>query len=105
MNLLSNALKFTDSGSVTLALSGADDQVTLSVADTGAGIPADELPRIFDEFHQVERQESERREGTGLGLAIAQRSVELLGGDIDVSSEVGSGTTFTVRLSDYEDGR
>lgn len=105
MNLLSNALKFTDSGSVTLSLSGAEDQVTLSVADTGAGIPADELPLIFDEFHQVERPDSERREGTGLGLAIAQRSVELMGGIIDVNSEVGSGTTFTVRLRDYENCR
>jgi signal transduction histidine kinase/ligand-binding sensor domain-containing protein len=104
MNLLGNATKFTDSGSITLSLKqvAAGDPgkgvIELSVADTGIGIPAEDLPHIFDEFRQVERQGGEGAEGTGLGLAIAKKTVELLGGEISATSEVGVGTTFTVRM-------
>ncbi len=98
MNLLGNATKFTESGSITLSLRTDADAVELSVADTGIGIPADDLPHIFDEFRQVERQGGAGAEGTGLGLAIAKKTVELLGGEIHATSEVGAGTTFTVRL-------
>ena len=68
------------------------------MADTGIGIPPEDLPHIFDEFRQVERQGGEQSEGTGLGLAIAKKTVELLGGEIRATSEAGAGTTFTVRL-------
>jgi signal transduction histidine kinase len=98
MNLLGNATKFTESGSITLSLKRVDEDVELCVADTGIGIPADDLPHIFDEFRQVERQGGEGAEGTGLGLAIARKTVDLLGGHISATSEVGVGTTFTVRL-------
>ena len=98
MNLLGNATKFTHEGSITLALRRKDDVVELSVVDTGIGIPADDLPHVFDEFRQVERQGGEQSEGTGLGLAIARKTAELLGGTITATSEVGRGTTFTVAL-------
>jgi signal transduction histidine kinase/ligand-binding sensor domain-containing protein len=121
MNLLGNATKFTEAGSITLSLklvsggtpstdsssadpvgsdraSGSDTHIELSIADTGIGIPSEDLPHIFDEFRQVERQGGEAAEGTGLGLAIAKKTVELLGGQISATSEVGVGTTFTVRL-------
>jgi len=98
MNLLGNATKFTENGSITLALKRDGDSVELSIADTGIGIPAQDLPHIFDEFRQVERQGGEAAEGTGLGLAIAKKTVELLGGEITATSEIGVGTTFTVRL-------
>jgi signal transduction histidine kinase len=98
MNLLGNATKFTATGSITLSLRDGDGGIELSIADTGIGIPAEDLPHIFDEFRQVERQGGEQSEGTGLGLAIAKKTVELLGGEITATSAVGVGTTFTVRL-------
>ena len=101
MNLLGNAVKFTERGRITVSLEPADGGVRLAVADTGVGIPPEDLPHIFEEFRQVERQVGEQREGTGLGLAIAARSVEMLGGTITVESQVGQGTTFTVSIGDY----
>ena len=98
MNLLSNAVKFTEEGSIAVSLRSIDGEVELGVADTGPGIPAADLPRIFDEFHQVERKGGKRKEGTGLGLAIARKSMELLGGSISVESEAGQGTRFTLRI-------
>ncbi|MFC1525894.1 ATP-binding protein [Candidatus Latescibacterota bacterium] len=104
MNLLGNAVKFTEQGSITVTLRPADSGVELSVADTGVGIPAEDLPHIFEEFRQVERQVGDKTEGTGLGLAIAAKSVEMLGGTISAESEVGRGTTFTVQIGDYAEG-
>jgi signal transduction histidine kinase len=98
MNLLGNATKFTEAGSITLSLKRDGDCIELSVADTGIGIPADDLPHIFDEFRQVERQGGAGAEGTGLGLAIAKKTVDLLGGEIAATSQGSAGTTFTVRL-------
>ena len=103
MNLLSNALKFTEEGSITVSLKRAGDWTELSVADTGVGIPADDLPYIFDEFRQVDRKDSSRKEGTGLGLAIVKKSAELLGGTVRVESEVGRGSIFILRICDYEE--
>ena len=106
INLLSNAIKFTDSGSVTVKAerenggggSGGENLV-ISVTDTGKGIPADELPTLFDEYRQVEGQSaSDVQEGTGLGLSITKKFAELLGGSIEVESEPGKGSTFTVRV-------
>jgi signal transduction histidine kinase/ligand-binding sensor domain-containing protein len=102
MNLLGNAVKFTEEGSITLSVRSLDGWVELSVADTGMGIPAADLPFIFEEFRQVERQGSTEKEGTGLGLAIAKKSVELLGGEISAESEVEKGTMFLLKLRDYE---
>lgn len=97
VNLLSNALKFTDRGIVEVRVVRDGDAVAIAVSDTGVGIPADELDTIFEEFHQVGSAESEDR-GTGLGLAITKRFAELLGGSIEVTSRVGEGSTFSVRL-------
>ena len=102
MNLLGNATKFTETGSITLTLRKVESLVELSIADTGVGIPAQDLPHIFDEFRQVARQGGEHTEGTGLGLAIASKTVDLLGGTISATSEAGVGTTFTLRVGDYE---
>jgi len=77
MNLLSNAVKFTEEGSITVSVRPADDGIEVSVADTGVGIPAADLPHIFDEFQQVARPGSGEKEGTELGLAIARKSVFL----------------------------
>ena len=83
-----------------IASSRADGTGELSIADTGVGIPPEDLPHIFDEFRQVERQGGEQTEGTGLGLAIAKKTVDLLGGVLTATSEVGVGTTFTLRIGD-----
>jgi len=98
MNLLGNAVKFTDQGRITVSLQAVDGGVELRVADTGVGIPPEDLPHIFDEFRQVKRQGGEQTEGTGRGLSIARKIVELLGGSISAESEVGQGTTFAVRV-------
>ena len=97
INLTSNAIKFTDSGRVTVKARQDDGYVELSVSDTGKGIPEDELPTIFDEYRQVEGSDREHK-GTGLGLSITKQFAELLGGSIGVESEVGKGSTFTVRV-------
>jgi signal transduction histidine kinase len=101
MNLLSNAVKFTQQGSITVSVKPVDGQVELSVADTGVGIPAEDLPYIFEEFRQSGRRGEGEKQGSGLGLAIARKSVELLGGSIAVESELGKGTRFTLKLRNY----
>ena len=98
-NLLSNAFKFTpEHGRITLVLQGHDDEIVLQVRDTGPGIPADHLPRIFDRFHQADTGAARSQAGTGIGLALAKELVELHGGRIQVESAEGFGTTFTVTL-------
>jgi PAS domain S-box-containing protein len=103
LNLLSNAIKFTDEGGVTLTASVVareESRVTIefSVADTGIGIPAPALERIFTPFEQGDSSINRRYGGTGLGLAISRRLVELMGGDIRVTSTPGKGSTFSVVL-------
>ena len=98
-NLLSNAFKFTDrGGKVSLTVAADDGNVVITVADTGAGIPPQQLPHIFDKFFQADNQASAATKGTGLGLAIAKEIVEAHGGQIKVDSTVGEGTTFVVTL-------
>ena len=101
MNLLGNAVKFTERGHVRIALKQKGGCCELVVADTGVGIPPEELPHVFDEFRQVEGRAGVTPEGSGLGLAIVKKTVELLGGAVAAESEPGSGTTFTVRVSDF----
>ena len=83
---------------MTVSAATEDDQLVITVSDTGKGIPADELPTIFDEYRQAEGSESSVQKGTGLGLSITKKFAELLGGTIGVESEVGKGSTFTVRV-------
>jgi PAS domain S-box-containing protein len=100
LNLLSNAFKFTAAGHVALRLApDGEDGVELSVADTGAGIPAAELPRLFERFHRIEGQWSRSHEGSGIGLALVRQLVELHGGRIAAESAgPGQGSTFRLRL-------
>lgn len=97
-NLLSNAIKFTDSGSVTLKLGGTDENVCISVSDTGIGIAPEHLPYVFEPFHQADSCSVRRAGGTGLGLPISRQLCRLMGGTIDVRSEPGVGSTFEVML-------
>jgi signal transduction histidine kinase len=83
---------------VTVSASTEDGQLVIAVSDTGKGMPADELPTIFDEYRQAEGPESSFQKGTGLGLSITKKFTELLGGSISVESEVGKGSMFTVRV-------
>jgi signal transduction histidine kinase len=94
-NLLSNAIKYTDDGEVRLSVQTFPESVEITVADTGTGIPAGQLERVFEEFYQVP---GARRGGTGLGLPYAKRLAQLLGGELTLSSEAGAGTTAVLRL-------
>ncbi len=98
LNLLSNAFKFTFEGEIGLTLRVVDDHVELVVRDTGTGIPAEELSRIFERFHRVLSARARTHEGSGIGLALVQELVRLHGGTIQVTSTIGKGTTFTVTL-------
>ncbi len=97
-NLLSNALKFTDSGTVRIAAETRGDHLLVSVADSGIGIPASEQQRMFEKFHQVQRADRGRPAGTGLGLALTKQMVEMNGGRIWFESQEGVGTTFFFTL-------
>jgi signal transduction histidine kinase len=102
-NLLGNALKFSPPGSpVDLGARVDDGHVELSVSDRGVGIASDDLPFIFDRFHQASKVLTRTAEGAGLGLYITRRLIEALGGTIEVRSAPGSGSTFTVRLPQGE---
>jgi signal transduction histidine kinase/CheY-like chemotaxis protein len=98
LNLLNNAQRFTEQGSVRLEARRQDDEVVISVSDTGPGIPPDKLPHLFQEFYQVDRSLDREHGGTGLGLAISKRFVEAHEGRIWVESELGVGSTFTFTL-------
>ena len=98
-NLIGNALKFTPrGGAVSVRLEEGEEAVTIEVSDTGHGIPADELPRIFDRFYRGTNTGEARASGSGLGLAIVRSIVDMHGGAIDLASEVGSGTRFRITL-------
>ncbi|MFP5237148.1 MAG: ATP-binding protein [Acidobacteriota bacterium] len=98
LNLLSNAFKFTFSGSVTVELEENADAVELRVVDTGVGIPEAELPKIFQRFHRIDGTRGRSYEGTGIGLALVHELVKIHGGAIEVASKPGDGTQFTVTL-------
>jgi len=105
-NLLSNAIKFTDAGEVAVVARWHDGGVEISVADTGVGIAPDVLPIIFEPFRQGESSMTRRFGGLGLGLYVVHRLLDLLGGAIDVQSEVGHGSTFRIWIpSQHRGGR
>jgi len=94
LNLVGNAIKFTDTGEVRIIGRMKGDCFAVAVTDTGPGIPPDEQHKIFEEFHQVDNSNTKRKGGTGLGLAIAKQIVEMHGGRIWVESRLGNGATF-----------
>lgn len=98
VNLLSNALKFTEKGAVTLVVDEGELDAIITVSDTGPGIAAADLPQVFDRFFQADESLTRRHGGAGIGLALAKEITELHCGSIAVESELGRGTTFTVRL-------
>jgi signal transduction histidine kinase len=98
LNLLSNAIKFTERGQIGLTAETAAGALRISVADTGAGIKAEDLGKLFQPFRQLDTGLTRQHEGTGLGLAICRRLVERLGGTISVESVVGKGSTFSFTL-------
>ncbi|MBU4555405.1 MAG: PAS domain-containing protein, partial [Actinobacteria bacterium] len=100
LNLLGNAVKFTDVGHVTTTVSREGTDLLISVQDSGCGIAAENTARIFDDFYQAAASDGVKHEGTGLGLAVSRRLAESIGVQIDVVSELGKGSTFTVRIPD-----
>jgi PAS domain S-box-containing protein len=98
LNLVGNAIKFTDEGCVRLAVEHVDDHLHISVSDTGIGIAPESHAAIFEEFHQADDSDTREKGGTGLGLSIAKHMIELHGGKLAVDSRLGEGATFTIDL-------
>jgi two-component system phosphate regulon sensor histidine kinase PhoR len=101
INLIDNAIKYTEKGEVSIALKQNDSQSIIEISDTGIGIPASNLPRIFERFYVVDKSRSKKLGGTGLGLSIVKHIVLLHGGTIDVESSQGMGTIFTIVLPSH----
>lgn len=98
-HILSNALKFTDRGEVKLSvIKESTGELSFAIADTGIGIPKEKIPLIFESFRQLDGSQTRRHGGTGLGMAVSKNLVELIGGRIEVESEVGRGSIFRVSI-------
>ncbi|MDX8391183.1 MAG: ATP-binding protein [Mariprofundaceae bacterium] len=102
-NLISNAIRYTPSGSIRIRCYSGETHVRIAVQDTGIGISAAELPHVFDEFHQIGNEERDRSKGLGLGLAIVRKTCDMLGCAVQVSSTPGKGSVFTVEVPRAED--
>jgi heavy metal sensor kinase len=100
LNLVENAIKYTPSGEIQLAIRKQSGEVGFSVSDTGLGIPSEDVPHIFERFYRVDKARTRAQGGTGLGLSIAQWIAQAHGGRIEVESELGKGSTFTVWLKE-----
>ena len=97
-NLFENAIKYTPSGMVSVNVTGDDNNVQISVKDSGIGIPAEDIPHLFQKFYRVDNSETREINGTGLGLFLSRKLTESIGGFLDVESEYKKGSTFTVKL-------
>ena len=102
LNLMSNANKFSEKGTITIAAYQGQENgrewITIAVADTGIGMTAEQMGKLFQEFSQASSATASKYGGTGLGLAISRRFCQMMGGDITVESDPGRGSTFTIRL-------
>src|SRR5262249_57564873 len=98
LNLVGNAIKFTDAGEVRIAATSVNGRFNVAVTDTGPGIPEEHQARIFEQFHQVDSSNTKAKSGTGLGLAIAKQIVEMHGGRIWVHSTLANASTFHIYL-------
>jgi signal transduction histidine kinase len=103
LNLVSNAVKFTDSGGVTVSVRRADGRIEVAVSDTGIGMRPDEVERAFDEFEQLEGKHRNKPGGTGLGLPISRQLVRMHGGELEAESAPGKGSTFRFSLPEWKD--
>lgn len=99
MNLAGNAVKFTEKGSVCISVIARNEAITFKIEDTGIGIPADKIDKIFESFSQAHSSDTRKYGGTGLGLTISKQLVELMGGHISIESQWGSGSTFSFVLN------
>ncbi len=97
-NLFENAIKYTPSGMVSVNITGDNNSVQISVKDSGIGIPAEDIPHLFQKFYRVDNSETREINGTGLGLFLSRKLTESIGGFLDVESEYKKGSTFTVKL-------
>ncbi len=104
LNILANAIKFTETGSIHIKIEAKENQALVSIADTGIGISEKDLPHLFEEFHQVDSRMNRKFGGTGLGLAISKRLLILMNGKVEVESKVGEGSTFTIMLPRSKNG-
>jgi signal transduction histidine kinase len=102
LNLMSNANKFTEHGTITVDARQRQEDgrnwVTIAVADTGIGMTPEQMRKLFQEFSQADASTTRKYGGTGLGLAISKRFCQMMGGDVTVESELGRGSTFTMRV-------
>ncbi|MFF8638108.1 SpoIIE family protein phosphatase [Streptomyces pilosus] len=98
LNLLSNALKFTFDGSISVTARALDGHAVITLTDTGIGVAREEMPRLFERFHRIENARSRSHEGSGIGLALVKELIDLHGGTITAESTEGEGTSFTIRL-------
>jgi two-component system phosphate regulon sensor histidine kinase PhoR len=97
VNLLDNAIKFSRAnGEVLIEVQGVDGKARITIADSGIGIPSEDLPRIFERFYRVDKARSREVGGTGLGLSIVKHVVEQMGGSVTVDSRLGEGSRFTI---------
>ncbi|MBU1454888.1 MAG: PAS domain S-box protein [Proteobacteria bacterium] len=104
LNLLNNAIKFTERGHVDISYRKENNYYLLSFSDTGIGIHGEDLPDLFQPFHQIDTGLARKREGTGLGLSISKKILDIMGGSIEVESQWGQGSTFTIRLPQQQKG-
>ncbi|HLP00082.1 MAG TPA: ATP-binding protein, partial [Fimbriimonas sp.] len=98
VNLIENAIKYTNEGGLEVTLSSSEDEIFFEVSDTGIGIPEDHLPRLFERFYRVDKARSREGGGTGLGLSIVKHIVEAHGGTVTVTSSLNQGSTFRIAL-------
>ena len=103
INLVGNAIKFTDAGSIKIKTRSNESKVEFIVEDTGCGIPEAEIDSVFTEFHQIDGSDTRKAGGTGLGLSIVKRMVELQGGEVGLTSTLGKGSAFSFTLPGNED--
>lgn len=101
MNLIENAIRYTNQGSISISISSNSAKITITIKDTGIGIPGEDIPYLFERFYRVEKSRSREHGGTGLGLAIVKQLVELQNGEIQVKSEIGKGTCFIMTFPIY----
>ena len=99
INIIDNSIKYSHEGqTVQIALESGDDNVTVSVTDRGRGISEEDIPRVFERFYRADKSRTRKEKGTGLGLAIVKHLTKSVGGDVDLQSRLGEGTTFKVIL-------